>query len=68
VSKRPVRLGNRQSSARLVVELPASGSKTSGEEECHAYLIRLAVAAAVTAVLVWLPAAAQAGITASGLD
>jgi hypothetical protein len=31
-------------------------------------LIRLAFAAAVTAVLVWLPAAAQAGITASGLD
>jgi hypothetical protein len=31
-------------------------------------LIRLAVAAAVTAVLVWLPTAAQAGITVTGLD
>ena len=31
-------------------------------------LIRLAIAAVVTWFLVWLPAAAQAGITASGID
>ena len=31
-------------------------------------LIRLAIVAAVTGVLVWLPAVAQAGITATGLD
>jgi hypothetical protein len=31
-------------------------------------LIRLAVAAAVTGVLVWLPTAAQAGITLNGID
>lgn len=31
-------------------------------------LIRLAVAAVVTGVLVWLPSVAQAGITASGID
>jgi hypothetical protein len=30
--------------------------------------IRLAVAAVVTSVLVWLPTVAQAGITATGLD
>ena len=31
-------------------------------------LIRLAVAAAVTGVLVWLPTMAQAGITATAVD
>jgi hypothetical protein len=31
-------------------------------------LIRVAIAAAVTGVLVWLPTAAQAGITLTGLD
>jgi hypothetical protein len=31
-------------------------------------LIRLAVAAAVTGVLVWLPAVAQAGLTATAAD
>lgn len=31
-------------------------------------LIRLAVAATVTTVLIWLPTAAQAGITATGVD
>lgn len=31
-------------------------------------LIRLAVVAAVTGVLVWLPTAAQAGITLNGID
>jgi hypothetical protein len=31
-------------------------------------LIRVAIATAVTGVLVWLPTAAQAGITLNGLD
>ena len=31
-------------------------------------LIRVAVAAAVTGVLLWLPTAAQAGIILNGLD
>jgi hypothetical protein len=31
-------------------------------------LIRLALAAVVTGVLIWLPSIAQAGIIASGLD
>ena len=31
-------------------------------------LIRLAITAVVTAFLVWLPAAAQAGLTATGVD
>jgi hypothetical protein len=30
--------------------------------------IRLAVAAVVTGVLIWLPTAAQAGLTATGID
>lgn len=30
--------------------------------------IRLVIAAVVTGFLVWLPTAAQAGITASGID
>lgn len=30
--------------------------------------IRLAVAAIVTSVLVWLPTVAQAGLTATGVD
>jgi hypothetical protein len=31
-------------------------------------LIRLAIAAAVTSLLVWLPTAAHAGITVTGLE
>ena len=31
-------------------------------------LIRLAFAAVVTGMLIWLPSIAQAGITATGLD
>jgi hypothetical protein len=31
-------------------------------------LIRLAIAAAVTSVFVWLPAVAQAGLTATAAD
>jgi hypothetical protein len=30
--------------------------------------IRLAVAAVATGVLIWLPTAAQAGLTATGID
>jgi hypothetical protein len=40
----------------------------SRKESTMRNLIRLAVAAAVTGVLVWLPTAAQAGITATGID
>jgi hypothetical protein len=40
----------------------------SRRESTMRNLIRLAVAAAVTWVLVWLPTAAQAGITATGID
>jgi hypothetical protein len=40
----------------------------SGEESVMRRLIRLVVTAAVTGFLVWLPVAAQAGITATAAD
>ena len=44
-------------------------TRTCGEEECYAQAYPLAITAVVTVFLVWvLPAAAQAGLTATAAD